>query len=70
MKQQTAQEKYDTWERTINLQLKKLKEKLEEHSKFQKDDPKDWGFVGDLAHISSELDNTLRMLRIRDKIVS
>jgi hypothetical protein len=46
----------------INSKLKELKTKIKKHkAQFEKNNS-NWGFVGDLSHINTELDNLVRFL--------
>lgn len=47
----------------LNSQLENLKSKLKGHQKAQKKDPQNWGYVGDLKHLSTQLDEILAHLK-------
>ncbi|MBI4930176.1 MAG: hypothetical protein HY841_05400 [Bacteroidetes bacterium] len=51
----TAKEAYALREKEIKLLLKELKVKLKKHRKDFKNYTSNWGYVGDLGHISSKL---------------
>jgi hypothetical protein len=51
----TAKETYKKKKKEINEQIKTLQHSLETHSQFFKGNEKNWGYVGDLAHIKSLL---------------
>ena len=56
---QTARETYETRQREIAAMLEFLKCELEGHAQKAAQDPRNWGFPGDLAHIRENLKETL-----------
>ena len=53
--QKTSHETYLETQAEIATLLKKIKAGLAEHNRREKQNPRNWGYVGDLQHIASEL---------------
>ena len=51
----TSHETYLETQAEIDALLKKIKAGLTKHSRNEKQNPRNWGYVGDLQHIASEL---------------
>lgn len=53
----TLQETYNEYYTNVKRMLKALNKAVKTHSKKQKKEPHNWGYVGDIAHISQELND-------------
>lgn len=53
--QKTSHETYLETQAEIATLLKKIKLGMAEHSRREKQNPRNWGYVGDLQHIASQL---------------
>jgi len=51
----TSHETYLETQTEIAALLKRIKTGLAKHNRSEKRDPRNWGYVGDLQHIASEL---------------
>lgn len=58
----TAAADYDATVAAVELQLAKLKGKIEAHKAKAKTDPKNWGYSGDLRKVESDLADLLDFL--------
>jgi len=56
----TAPEAYEKASARLDESMKKLHRLLESHKRKQKRDPKNWGLVGDVAHVADELEEILK----------
>jgi hypothetical protein len=52
-------ESYEKHQKEINEKLTLLQAKLKEHHLKFENNPTDWGFVGDIAHINQKLDEII-----------
>ena len=59
----TSHETYLETQAEINALLKKIKTGLAEHNRREKQNPRNWGYTGDLQHIASELQEISDFLR-------
>lgn len=59
----TAAERYQELTDDVNNKLKLLKKEVAQHNKRQKTYPKNWGYVGDIAHVADRLDELLEFFK-------
>lgn len=58
-----AKKEYEDKAKAVKKLMDRLQKVLKKHeSEFRKDE-KDWGYVGDLGHVESELNDVVRFLR-------
>lgn len=65
----TLEEKYNKQQTQILSQLKSLKTSLKEHTKRFEKDKSNWGFLGDLNHITSVLNELDGFVKSNDSII-
>ncbi len=57
-----ASERYSEQAARIEQQLVQLQERLAAHHARQAADPRNWGYVGNAAHVATKLDELLQFL--------
>lgn len=55
MARETARQAYTRVRNDVLLLVNALQQGLEEHKERRRETPRDWGYVGDLSHVSGEL---------------
>lgn len=61
----TAKETYKQRQAEIKQQLKSIEAALKKHAEAFKTNDKNWGYVGDLSHIKSNLNHSLKILEFQ-----
>jgi len=61
-KRRTAAETYGNTRNRIDTKLAKLQEALAKHAAQQKEEPRNWGYAGDLGHVEEMLDGLSEFL--------
>ena len=52
---ESADQEYQRRSKDVAKMLAQIKKEVAKHNKKQKQDPQNWGFVGDMGHVYSEL---------------
>lgn len=59
----TAQEKYNERQQSISELMKQMQELLKAHTKEQKQNPKNWGYAGELGYVEEQLQELVDFLK-------
>jgi len=53
---------YDKMRQGVDRKMSRLEKELGKHAKDQLSEPTNWGYIGDLGHVSEVLDNILEFI--------